>query len=192
MRLKNKGLMIILMGVVMSIIFIQVGNTATTEDKINRLNGALTLLTRQEIGTAVRKCGLEENLILAIIKVESDFSNGAFNKKSNDYGLMQVNEYHVLNSRLDRNRLLWDISYNVAQGCKVLSYFLTRYKVKREAIARYNCGTRKKCIKLRSVKRYVKKVRFWYRRLESKKTISYHMDKGLLRQIKKTLRTREH
>lgn len=191
MNKNKKGLIVLGLMLISSILFLS-AEAATVESKINTLNGALTLQKRVRIANAVRKCGLDQNLVLAIIKTESDFVNGALNKRSKDFGLMQVNDYHVQVSNLDRSRLRWDVEYNVAQGCRILSWFLRTYKIRKEAIARYNCGTRLQCVKLRQVRRYVRRVEFWYSKLKKSETVGYHMDKGLRLQIKKTLRVRSY
>lgn len=189
----SRGAIVLLMGLSFWVALVQgVQAKVSTEQKIKSLNGTLTLLKRTEIGEAVRKCGLDDNLVLAIIKTESDFINGAENKRSKDFGLMQVNEYHVEHSRLDRSRLLWDVSYNVMHGCRILSWFLKTYRKRSEAIGRYNCGTRKACVRLRKVKRYVRRVQFWYKKLKKIDKVGYHMDKGLRRAVDKALRVRSY
>jgi len=48
----------------------------------------------------------------------------------------------------------------------------------------------KACVRLRKVKRYVRRVQFWYKKLERLKPVGYHMDKGLKRAVDKVLRVR--
>ena len=193
----NRGMLVLLMGLSFWLALVSGVQAASVESKENRrvmrkidtLNGTLTLLDKTQIARSVRKCGLDENLVLAIIKTESDFVNGAVNRRSKDFGLMQVNEYHIKISRLDRVRLTWDVDYNVMHGCRILGWFLSTYPKRSEAIGRYNCGTRVQCVRLRQVKRYVRRVQYHYKKLKS---VSYHMDKGLRLKIKKVLRTRSH
>jgi soluble lytic murein transglycosylase-like protein len=96
-------------------------------------------------------------LILAIAFVESSYKLGAVNKSSNDYGIMQVNSWHIDRSNLDKQRLLTDMDYSFDQGTKILKWFYDTYPLE-EAIKRYNCGTRKNCINWKKVKKYLDKV----------------------------------
>jgi soluble lytic murein transglycosylase-like protein len=120
-----------------------------------------------QIAKAVLKHAPKQvNLILSIIKAESDFTVGAVNGASNDYGLMQVNAWHIRRSGLDKNRLLTDVDYNIKVGVSILQYFLTRYRTVGEAVSRYNCGTRKKCVEYPGVRRYKNKVLRYKRKLD--------------------------
>lgn len=105
-----------------------------------------------------RVYGVPVNLILAIMNVESSYKLNAVNAASDDYGIMQVNEYHVRKSKLNKQRLLTDLDYSVKHGVRVLQWFYQTYPLD-EAIMRYNCGTRKQCTKWFWVKRYLKKVK---------------------------------
>jgi len=111
-----------------------------------------------EIANAVAECQVKDDLVLAVIKIESDFKIDAVNNRSNDYGLMQVNEYHVKKKKLNRVSLLIDVKYNIKEGCKILNWFVNSYKGD-ESIARYNCGTGRRCVRILSVKNYVRKVK---------------------------------
>ena len=107
----------------------------------------------------------DKNLVLAIIKVESDFRIDAKNKRSNDYGLMQINKYHVRVKKLSIKRLLNDARYNVKHGCRILSWFIGPKRDIWNAVARYNCGTRRSCPQWKRVKRYVRLVMKYRARL---------------------------
>ena len=96
-------------------------------------------------------------LIIAIARVESSYRLGAVNPKSKDYGIMQINEYHVKRGNLNRDKLLGDLEYSFYHGVRVFSWFYKTYPLE-EAIMRYNCGTRKGCTGLASVKDYLSKV----------------------------------
>ena len=101
------------------------------------------------------------NVIASIAFVESSYKLGAVNKASNDYGIMQVNDWNVKALKLDKARLLSDLEYSLESGVQILAWFVKKYPL-REAIMRYNCGTRPSCIRLPSVKRYLNKVvRYW-------------------------------
>ncbi len=107
---------------------------------------------------ASKKFSIPVNIILGLAYVESSYRLGAVNKSSNDYGIMQVNAYHVRVSKLDKQKLLTDMDYSFYQGTRVFSWFYQKYPLD-EAIMRYNCGTRPSCIKLTSVKGYLSKVK---------------------------------
>lgn len=119
----------------------------------------------KEVMQATRKYCDDQNLALAVIKVESDFKVDAINKHSLDYGLMQVSIWHVEKKNLDRAALLSSADYNVRHGCEILNWFVKRYGTY-EGVARYNCGTRKSCPSWNSVRKYKKKVLYYKRVLD--------------------------
>lgn len=92
--------------------------------------------------------------ILAIAFIESSYRLNAYNPKSNDFGLMQINKWHVKRSKLDKTRLLTDMYYNMDHGARIFSWFYRKYPLE-EAVGRYNCGTRKSCINNKAVLQYV-------------------------------------
>lgn len=98
------------------------------------------------------------NVMLAIARVESSYNVNAFNFVTNDYGLYQINMFNIKAYKFDKDKILSDIDYATMTGFKVFSWFYNRYPLD-EAIMRYNCGTRKNCIKLTSVQNYLKKVK---------------------------------
>ena len=139
---------------------------ASTVYKIQWLNPNVSYSNSVKIANAALKCekksGVGINTILGLIYTESSFKINAYNEYSNDYGLTQVNHWHVRRSGLDKERLLRDVDYNVKHGCGILTYFKNRYgqsENKNEFLARFNCGTRKGCYKWKPVKRYVAKIR---------------------------------
>ena len=118
-------------------------------------NQAMKLVAAANISCA--KYGIPVNVVLAIAFVESSYRLNAVNKGSNDYGIMQVNQYHV-DRGADKQRLLTDLQYSFDQGVKVFSWFYKTYPLD-QAIMRYNCGTRSSCVDLKSVKRYLRLVK---------------------------------
>lgn len=98
------------------------------------------------------------NVMAAIAMVESSYVLSAHNKKSRDYGLFQINSFNIKHYKFDKKRLVSDIDYSVMAGVKVFSWFYYRYSLD-DAISRYNCGTRHRCPKWKSVRRYLKKVK---------------------------------
>ena len=107
---------------------------------------------------ACKEYKLPCHVIVAISFVESSYVVEAINARTKDYGLMQVNRWHVSRSKLDKDRLLTDAAYNVKQGIRIFALFYKTYGLN-EGVMRYNCGTRPKCIKHRRVKYYLNKVR---------------------------------
>ncbi len=86
---------------------------------------------------------LDPWLFIAIIEHESRFKVNAYNRKSQDWGLSQINIANINKLNLDKKRLLTDPDYNLREGAKVLSYMHKRFKHEPQWFARYNCGTRK-------------------------------------------------
>lgn len=98
------------------------------------------------------------NVVLAIAFVESSYQLNAVNKGSNDYGIMQINQWHINKSKLDKEKLLTDLDYSFHHGVRIFKWFYHKYPLD-EAVRRYNCGTAKNCIKWKSVVRYLDKVK---------------------------------
>jgi hypothetical protein len=128
--------------------------------KLFALNVKMTKVQVDQLKEGLKTCKTSDNVALAIIMVESSFTVDAYNKNSKDYGLMQINEWHVKRLYLNKDRLLSDIKYNVTIGCDILNWFTSTYSLG-EAISRYNCGTKKSCIKYRSTKRYLERVLYF-------------------------------
>lgn len=111
---------------------------------------------------SANKYGLDANLLAAVAFVESGYFVGAVNKRSNDFGLMQVNLYNIRAMGLSKERLLTDIEYSIDAGAQILAYFAKRYRKVEgsEWVCRYNIGTRaKKGALARICVRYSAKVR---------------------------------
>jgi hypothetical protein len=98
------------------------------------------------------------NVITAIFMVESSYRLNAVNKRSDDFGIGQVNKWHIKHSKLDKDRLLNDLNYSVEQSIIIFKWFYKTYPL-HEAIKRYNAGTKKEAIHWKPVKRYLRLVR---------------------------------
>ncbi len=107
---------------------------------------------------AADKFKVPVNIVLAIACVESHYKLNAVNPVSNDYGIMQVNQYHIDHAGVDKQRLLTDMDYSFEQGVKVFEWFYRKYPLD-EAFMRYNCGTKPSCVKQERVKKYLKNIR---------------------------------
>ena len=146
---------------------VSVSHAATIDKKIGSIAPHTERSVRLKVARGLQECkDLEQNLVLAIIRVESNFKIDAVNRHSSDYGLMQVNSWHVKRKSLSKQKLLSDASYNMREGCKILKYFTTRYKSLGEAVSRWNCGTRKSCIRWDGVVRFRKKVLYYKNKLD--------------------------
>ena len=95
------------------------------------------LLILQQIHYEARRSGLDPELILALINVESNFDRFAISS-AGAQGLMQVMPFWLDElGRPDDN--LFDINTNLRFGCTILNIYLDREKGDmRRALARYN------------------------------------------------------
>jgi soluble lytic murein transglycosylase-like protein len=85
-----------------------------------------------------RLAGVEPELVLAVIDVESDFDRFAISS-ARALGLMQVMPFWVPELGYDDKNQLFDIEINVLLGCRILKYYLDMERgdlVK--GLARYN------------------------------------------------------
>lgn len=103
---------------------------------------------KEVVSIYVEEYNVEENLIFAVIKAESNFEENAVSNK-NAIGLMQLMEETAKDVarkndiELDYNNIkqdLCDINKNINIGTKYLSILLEKYKNKEVALAAYNAG----------------------------------------------------
>ena len=111
-----------------------------------------------ELEKSCRKLGVNPFIMAAIFRVESNYKLNAINHNTKDFGIGQVNAYHIMHSKLDAYKLLYNIEYSTYHSVRIFSWFSKTYSMP-EAVMRYNCGTRKACIELPQVKLYLKKVK---------------------------------
>lgn len=108
--------------------------------------------------------GVPGRIYTAILMQESNYRIGAkaCNKYGCDYGIAQINEKTIEAYGMDKDRLMYDLSYSVEMGAKVLSWFRKTYEAKEpeDWFLRYNCGT-KKSLKRKTCQEYKRKVRRW-------------------------------
>lgn len=98
------------------------------QERIDILRGAYREATR---------AGLDPNLILAVIEVESTFDRYAISR-SGAQGLMQVMPFWLRELGMD-NANLMNINVNLRLGCTILHYYLDRENGDlARALARYN------------------------------------------------------
>lgn len=95
-----------------------------------------------------KEYNVDENLIYAVIKAESNFKNDAKSSK-HAIGLMQLMKEtakevaKTINLELDDNKIeqeLLDVNININLGTKYLSDLINRYQNIEVAIAAYNAG----------------------------------------------------
>jgi len=111
-------------------------------DMSQRLQGRVKdpeerLAILKQVHYEARRSGLEPELVLALINVESNFDHFAISS-AGARGLMQIMPFWLEEiGRPDDN--LFDISTNLRFGCTILNIYLKREKGDmRRALARYN------------------------------------------------------
>lgn len=139
--MKNKNIFIFL--IIILIIFVFLGLFK------NKLLKIIYPKTYKEIVSVYAKeYNVDENLIFAVIKAESNFNNDALSNK-NAVGLMQIMEETAKDVttknliEIDTNNLrneLLEVENNINIGTKYLQILLERYNNKEVALAAYNAG----------------------------------------------------
>lgn len=98
-----------------------------------------------EVSKYADEYGLDENLVYAIIKAESNFNVNAQSNK-NAKGLMQLMDEtatdvaKILQIEIDENKIL-EPDTNINLGTKYLSILIEKYKNIEVALAAYNAGS---------------------------------------------------
>jgi soluble lytic murein transglycosylase-like protein len=89
------------------------------------------------------KHGLSSDLYLNIIRVESNFKPHAYNNRTQDVGLAQVNKHTARAFGLNLIRLKHDYKYNLNAGAIILADFRRRYEARNPRLwpCRYNVGS---------------------------------------------------
>ena len=139
---KNKKILIsvIIVILIMILIFVLF--------KDNILKSIYPKTYSEIIATYSEEYSVEENLIYAVIKAESNFDNNAVSNKS-AIGLMQIVEETAIdvarrnNIEIDSENIeeeLLDIDNNIHIGTRYLSMLLAQYGNVEVALAAYNAG----------------------------------------------------
>ena len=132
--------------IIIMIILIIILGVFMLKDKILRM--LYPKIYSEIISTYAEEYDVEENLIYAVIKAESNFDNNAVSNKS-AIGLMQIVEETAIdvarrnNIEIDSENIeeeLLDIDNNIHIGTKYLSMLLTQYGNVEVALAAYNAG----------------------------------------------------
>lgn len=122
------------------------------------------LILKHAQGAALRH-GLNTDLYLAILKAESSLRPEAFNKKSHDIGLAQINRHTAKAHGLNINRLKHDYIYNLNSGALILADFKRRHSGQDGPLwpCRYNVGSgRLEGPKLERCLKYLARVKAQY------------------------------
>lgn len=95
------------------------------------------------VATAIQKVakemGVRPERLAAILAQESRYTLNAVNKKSNDYGIAQINHRTIENFGFDKKKLLTDLEYSIKAGAIVLADFKRMYgKREKNYWTRYN------------------------------------------------------
>lgn len=113
-------------------------------NKIIMLRNNVNLIEAERIGYAVsvaaKETGLDNNLIVAIIRYESYFNKRAKGQHG-ERGLMQILPSWLKNE-LCTDINLWDPQQNVLCGSRILKYYIEMFGDTYLGIAAYNTGER--------------------------------------------------
>ena len=139
--LKNKKLLIVIIIILVILVFLGI-----FKDKILRIIYPKTY--KEVVSIYAEEYSVEENLIFAVIKAESNFNSQAVSNRG-AVGLMQLMEETAKDvaqkSQMDidtqniKDELL-KVDNNINIGTKYLQALLERYQNKEVALAAYNAG----------------------------------------------------
>lgn len=113
-----------------------------------------------------RKHKIDCEIFTAILAQESRFKTNAYNKKTQDYGIAQINIKTIRVHKWDSKKLTSDVEYSIDKGAEVLAWFHKRYSHEPYWYCRYNNGTAPmssarltKCMKyVSNVNKFMRKV----------------------------------
>lgn len=119
-------------------VFVQITKAAP------HLNEDLRLQLSVEIRTACTKHKIRCDIFTAILAQESMFKVSAYNKRTQDLGMGQVNRKTAAAHGFCEQKLLTSRQYSINAAAEVFAYFQRRYGAKEARwFCRYNVGTRK-------------------------------------------------
>lgn len=139
--LKNKKILIIIAVILIIFVFLIV-----FQNKILKIIYPKTY--KEIVSIYAEEYNVDENLVFAVIKAESNFNNEAKSNKGAT-GLMQLMEETAKdvakknNIKMDINNMqeeLGNVNININIGTKYLSILLEKYKNNEVALAAYNAG----------------------------------------------------
>lgn len=138
--LKKKT--IILMIIILTIAFVIINSTNINNLIINKL---YPKKYSYEVEKYAKEYNVDENLIYAVIKAESNFDENAISRK-NAKGLMQLmydtatEIAKTINLEIDEKKIL-EPDNNINIGTKYLSILISKYQNIEVALAAYNAGS---------------------------------------------------
>lgn len=140
--MKNKKVLICVIFILVVLVFLMVFKNKILKIIYPKTYGEIVSVYEE-------KYGVEENLIYAVIKAESNFNKDASSNKG-AVGLMQLMEetakdvskkYAIEVNISNMKEELLNIDKNINIGTKYLSVLLQKYKNNEVALAAYNAGT---------------------------------------------------
>lgn len=140
-RLKNKKILVCGLNILILIVFLIV-----FKDKIQRIFYPKSY--EEFVSMYSDEYGVDENLIFAVIKAESNFQEDAVSHKD-ALGLMQImketaedvaRKYNIEIDFNNSEREILNVQNNIKIGTKYLAVLLEKYKNIEVAVAAYNAG----------------------------------------------------
>lgn len=140
-RLKNKKILVCGLIILILIVFLIV-----FKDKIQRIFYPKSY--EEFVSIYSDEYGVDENLVFAVIKAESDFQEDAVSHKD-ALGLMQImketaedvaRKYNIEIDFNNSEREILNVQNNIKIGTKYLAVLLEKYKNIEVAVAAYNAG----------------------------------------------------
>ena len=139
--MKNKKIFIIIIAILVIVVFLGI-----FKNKILKIIYPKTY--KEIVSVYSEKYNVEENLVFALIKAESNFNSEAVSHRD-AIGVMQImeetakdvankNSIKIENENIKQELLKIDNNINI--GTKYLSTLLEKYKNKEIAVAAYNAG----------------------------------------------------
>lgn len=121
---------------------------ADVYNQLERIAPHLSQREKLELATDIVKVCEQQRIncqiFTAVLAQESMFRTSAFNHRTLDYGIGQVNIRNIASLKLDKHRLLNDRVYSLTAAAQIFGYFQRRYGAK-EALwyCRFNVGSGK-------------------------------------------------
>lgn len=140
-RLKNKKILVCGLIILILIVFLIV-----FKDKIQRIFYPKSY--EEFVSMYSDEYGVDENLVFAVIKAESNFQEDAVSHKD-ALGLMQImketaedvaRKYNIEIDFNNSEKEILNVQNNIKIGTKYLAVLLEKYKNKEVAVAAYNAG----------------------------------------------------
>jgi len=113
-------------------------NNTVIEKGITLLQPGLNIAYIKKLSAIIdkysRKFDVDWEIIVAILKVESNFNVKAVNYKSNDFGIGQINIINMKHYGFDLGKQLTDVDYAVHNTCLILYDLKQKYNTKSQGV----------------------------------------------------------